>query len=187
MAETRAVKRGTRGHRGLSGLFIGASYPLRAPAVLNRAPHLWRYVLIPILVNIVVGATLYLGVLLAGLRAIDAFVAGVPAWMAALGVLLRLLLVIGLLIVTGFMLVRFGVVLGAPWYAKLSEQLELMRIGRAPENAGAIGDLVRALLFELQKLLLVAVAGLLLLLLNIVPVAGSLLDVVGWIALGTLI
>src|SRR5690242_21916199 len=112
MAETRAVKRGTRGHRGLIGLFIGASYPLRALAVLNRAPHLWRYVLIPILMNIVVGATLYLGLLLAGLRAIDAFVAGVPDWMAGLGVLLRLLLVIGLLIVTGFMLVRFGVVLG---------------------------------------------------------------------------
>lgn len=187
MAKTRTVKRGTRGHRGLSGLFIGASYPLRAPGVLNRAPHLWRYVLIPILVNIVVGATLYLGLLLAGLRAIDAIVAGVPEWMAALGVLLRVLLVIGLLIVTGFMLVRFGVVLGAPWYAKLSEQLELMRIGRAPKSAGGVRDLVRALLFELQKLLLVAVAGFLLLLLNVVPVAGSLLDVVGWLALGTLI
>src|SRR3954471_5899162 len=119
MAETRAVKRGTRGHRGLSGLFIGASYPLRAPAVLNRAPQLWRYVLIPILVNIVVGATVYLGLLLLGLRTIDGFVAGLPSWAAALGALLRMLLVIALLLATGFVLVRFGVVLGSPWYARL--------------------------------------------------------------------
>ena len=32
--------------------------------------------------------------------------------------------VVGLLIAAGFVLVRFGVVLGAPWYARLSAELE---------------------------------------------------------------
>src|SRR5512138_1445154 len=100
--------------------FSGALYPLYAGSLLARAPRLWRYVLLPILVNIVVGATLYAALLFAGLRAIDAAVAGLPEWAAALGALLRLLLIIGLLIATGFVLVRFGVVLGAPWYSRLS-------------------------------------------------------------------
>lgn len=192
MAETRTLKPKARGGRGPGGLLAGASYPFRALAVLNRTPRLWRYVLVPILVNIAVGATLYLGLLLAGLRAIDAFVAGMPQWAAGLGALLRALLVIGLLLATAFVLVRFGVVLGAPWYARLSEQLEQLRTGQPLPNrrqgaGGAAGELARALLFELEKLLLLAVVGVLLLLLNLVPGLGSVLSAAGWIALGATI
>src|SRR4051794_23167242 len=99
-------------HRFISG----ALYPFYAAGVLTRAPRLWRYVLIPLLVNLFVGATLYAALLFAGLSAIDGLVAGLPNWAAVLGTLLRLLLIIGLLIATGFVLVRFGVVLGSPWY-----------------------------------------------------------------------
>jgi CysZ protein len=115
-----------------------------------------------------------------------------PDWAAFLGVLLRVLLIVGLLIATGFVLVRFGVVLGAPWYSQLSAQLELLRLGQAPPEAGAgfataLRDLGRALAFELKKLLLVAVIGLALLLLNLVPVVGTLIGSAGWIALGATI
>jgi len=52
-----------------------------------------------------------------------------------LGALLHVLLIVGLLIVTGYVLVRFGVVLGSPWYARLSNELELLRTGRSlPER-----------------------------------------------------
>src|SRR3954454_15582039 len=143
-------------HRFVSG----ALYPLYATAVLARAPRLWRYVLIPILVNLLVGATLYPGLLYAGLSAIDSVVAGLPTWAAALGALLRLLLIVGLLIATGFVLVRFGVVLGAPWYTQLSAELELLRGGQPlpVQGAGlpvALRDLGPALAFEFRKLLLV--------------------------------
>ena len=179
-------------HRHSKGLLAGASYPFRALAALAGAPGLWRYVAIPILVNLVVGATLYLVLLLAGLRAIDSLIADLPAWAALLGVLLRVLLVIGLLIATGFVLVRFGVVLGSPWYAQLSEQLERMRTGQAPPAeplsvGGIVRDLGRALMFELKKLLLVVGAGLLLLLLNLVPVVGAFLATAGGVALGATI
>jgi CysZ protein len=119
-------------------------------------------------------------------------VAGLPAWAAVLGALLRVLLIVGLLIATGFVLVRFGVVLGSPWYTKLSAELELVRGGQPlPEQAAgwpaALRDLSRALAFELRKLLLVVAIGALLLLLNLIPVAGQVLATAGWIALGATI
>jgi CysZ protein len=173
-------------------LIEGAFYPFYAFGLLARTPRLWRYVLLPILVNIVVGATLYIGLLLAGLRGIDGFVAGLPAWAAALGALLRVLLIVALLIATGFVLVRFGVVLGSPWYTRLSAELEQLRGTQAPleQEAGlpaALRDLSRALAFELRKLLLVLALGALLLLLNLIPVVGQLLATAGWIALGATI
>ena len=192
MRETRTVRSNARGRRARGGFLAGMFYPFLAMGVLSHTPRLWRYVLIPILVNIAIGATLYLGLLLAGLRGIDAFVGDLPGWAAVIGVLLRVLLVIALLLITGFVLVRFGVVLGSPWYAKLSEELERSRIAQVPAaerlSAGGIArDLMRALGFELQKLLLVIAVGLLLLLLNLLPVAGTVVSSVGWIALGALI
>ena len=170
----------------------GLTYPARALGVLARTPRLWGYILIPILVNIVVGATLYAGLLVAGFRAIDSLVAGLPDWAALLSLLLRVLLVIGLLIATGFVLVRFGVVFGSPWYAQLSGELELLRTGQPAPEAGtglgiALRDLGRALKFELQKLLLIVAIGLLLLLLNLIPVVGQLLATAGGVALGATI
>ena len=175
-------------HRFISG----ALYPLYATAVLARAPRLWRYVLIPLLLNFLVGVTLYATLLFAGLSAIDSLVAGLPAWATFLDALLRILLIIGLLIFTGFVLVRFGVVLGAPWYTQLSAELELLRGGlpMPEQSAGlltALRDLSRALAFEFRKLLLVLAIGALLLLLNLLPVGGPLLATAGWIALGATI
>jgi CysZ protein len=129
--------------------------------------------------------------LVAGLRVIDSLVAQTTGG-TVLGALLRLLLVIALLLGVGFVLVRFGVVLGSPWYGKLSEQLEILRIGRAPPAepltpGGITRDLARAVIFELKKLLLIVGVGLLLLLVNFVPVAGQVLGTVGGIALGVTI
>lgn len=175
----------------IQALISGLAYPFRALALLWRTPRLWGYVLVPVVVNILVGATLYAALLLAGLRAIDATVAGLPAWAALFGVLLRVLLVLALLIATGFVLVRFGVVLGSPWYTRLSDQLELIRRGVLPPADDGMGaalrDLGRALSFELKKLLLVLPIGAGLLLLNLIPVAGQILATVGGIALGATI
>ncbi|HEU5097452.1 MAG TPA: EI24 domain-containing protein [Roseiflexaceae bacterium] len=173
-------------------LIEGALYPFHAFGLLARTPRLWRFVLLPILVNILVGATLYAGLLLAGLRAIDGFVAGLPGWAVALGALLRVLLIVALLIATGFVLVRFGVVLGSPWYTRLSVELEQLRGNQPPPEQGsglaaAARDLSRALAFELRKLLLVLLIGGLLLMLNLIPVIGQVLATAGWIALGATI
>src|SRR5262245_66038499 len=100
----------------------GLVYPLRALALLVGRPSLWGYILIPILVNIVVGATIYAGLLTLGLRAIDSFVVGLSGWAAVLSVLLRGLLIVALLIGTGFVLVRLGVGPGAARDARRGER-----------------------------------------------------------------
>ncbi len=173
-------------------LFVGGMYPFRALSLLRRTPRLWRNIWIPLVVNAVVGVTVYVGLLLAGLRGIDAFVAWLPAWAAFLGVLLRVLLIIMLLIAVGFLLLQFGVVLGSPWYSRLSEQIEQMMAGEVPliGESGVAGwgrEIGRALSFEIKKLLLMAVVGLPLLLLNFVPVAGPVLASAGGIVLATVI
>jgi CysZ protein len=170
----------------------GASYPFRALAALSRAPRLWRFVVLPILINIAVGAAVYAGLLFAGLRWVDGVVASLPGWAAPLGVLLQVLLVAGLLVAIGFLLVRFGVVLGSPFYGRLSEELEVARLGSAPpaeplSAAGVARDLWRALAYELKKLALALAVGLPLLLVNLLPFAGQAIAAAGGIALGATI
>lgn len=177
--------------RAPGGFIAGASYPWRALAVLNRTPGLWGYVIIPILINLTVGLLLYAGLLVAGFRGIDALIADTE-WAFFLELLLRVVLGLGLLIALGFVLVRFGVVLGSPWYSRLSEELEYLQTGqkRSAEPASirsVARDIWRALLFELKKLLLVIGIGLPLFLLNFVPPFGSMLATAGGIALGATI
>jgi CysZ protein len=174
------------------GAFLaGLTYPFRALVLLARLPQLWAYVIVPILLNLAVGALLYGGLLFVGLKWVDAAVAN-TGFGAVLGALLRVLLIVGLLIAIGFLLVRFGVVLGSPWYSQLSQKLEELRLGSAPPAEplsafGVLRDVGRALGFELKKLLLVLAVGALLLLVNLLPFAGQLIDLIGWIALGVTI
>lgn len=176
----------------MTNFFAGIIYPFRAFGIIARTPRLWRYVVIPIIVNIVVAAALYGGLLYGGLRWIDATVGAATGLAEAFAALLRVLLIIGLLIVIGFLLVRFGVVLGSPWYGKLSEQLELRQTGYAPPAEpltarGIARDLWRALAFEAKKLLLVLVLGLLLLAANLVPGFGQIVGTIGGFGLGALV
>ena len=79
------------------GILAGASYPFRALGFLLQTPKLWGYVLIPVLVNLIIGTALYLGLLFPSLQGIDALVAelsvkfnamiaGLPAWLSYLSV-----------------------------------------------------------------------------------------------------
>jgi CysZ protein len=89
-------------------------------------------------------------------------------------------------------LVRFGVVLGSPWYSQLSEHLEQQLTGQAPPAEpltarGITRDLGRALAFEGKKLLLVIVIGVLLLLVNLLPGFGQVVSTIGGFMLGALL
>jgi CysZ protein len=172
------------------GIFAGLSYPLRALGLLRRTPRLWGFVVVPIIVNVVVGALLYLG-LFAGLWGLlrDRIGASFEgALVAVLGVVAGVVIAVTI----GFVLVRFGVVLGAPWYGQLSEELETMLVGEAHRptrlTAGQIAyDIWRALLFELKKLALLLTVWLLSLLLLLIPVAGGVLYTVAGFAMGALL
>ncbi len=173
-------------------LLAGAGYPLRALGMLRRSPQLWPNVLAPIGVNLLLGALLYAGLWFTGMRAIDNLMAGLPEWSIVLEVFLRGFLTVALLRGIGFVLLRFGVVLGSPWYSKLSEQIEQIYLGRpAAEEQTSFGTALRdvgaALAFEIKKLLLFVGLGALLLLLGLVPVLGPPAAMVGWFALGATI
>ncbi|MFM7427653.1 MAG: hypothetical protein ACKO7W_22085 [Elainella sp.] len=66
---------------GLGSFLRGTVYPLQAIRLFQQQPHLRRFVLLPILFNLVVGVTLYASLLVAGLHAIDALITAVPDWL----------------------------------------------------------------------------------------------------------
>ncbi|HEY9652888.1 MAG TPA: EI24 domain-containing protein [Coleofasciculaceae cyanobacterium] len=188
------------------GLIAGATYPFRVLAVFWRKPQLWGYVAVPILVNFVIGTFLYAGFLFFGWDSVtnltsylshwfENLIANLPTWLSfleyliiAVGFLLHILLVIGLLLLIGFILVQFGVLLGAPWYGKLSEKLEELRTGQLQVvEVGIVRDISRAILYEVKKLVLAVIVGLLLLLLNFVPGVGTVATTVGGITLAAII
>jgi CysZ protein len=165
-------------------LFAGGLYPFRSLALLVRTPRLWDYVLIPVILNLLVGIGLYAGLFFAGLGVIDDMVARLPQWLMLIEVVLQAILVVLLLIIIGFVLLRFGVVLGSPWYSRLSEQLEAMRLGTHPESAPLSVQTVAAalwdaLLFEVKKVLLLVGLGAPLLLLDFFPPVGPILGTAG--------
>jgi len=189
------------------GLLAGFTYPLRAFTLLWQTPKLWGYVLIPVVLNFLIGISLYLGLLLPSLSGIDLLVAdlslrfhtliaNLPQWLSflavltiAFGWLLRILLVAGLLLIIGFLLVQFGVILGSPWYGELSQQLELLRNGQLPAEApmsltSIFQDIKRAIAFEFRKLQILLSFGIPLLVLNFIPGVGSILGSLGGVALG---
>ncbi len=188
------------------GLLAGATYPFRALAVFQRNPRLLGYMAVPILVNFLVGIVLYVGLVFFGWESVEGLlinlsnwletlIAKLPAWLSfleyliiGLGFLLHFLLVVGLLLLVGFLLVQFGVLLGAPWYGKLSEQLEKLRTSQLQiVEVGIVRDISRAILFELKKLVLIVGIGLPLLLLNFAPGIGTVMAAVGGITLAAMI
>lgn len=188
------------------GTIAGATYPAKALLTFIKNPQLFQYIAVPILVNIIVAIALYGGLLFFGFYIVDAvetdiavwlnqLIADLPQWLGFLNygvsgliVFLRLLLIILLFIATGFLLVQFGVLLGAPWYGQLSEQIEKVRTGKIELiELNIFSDLNRAILYELKKLVLIAVVGIPLLICNFLPGVGTLISTIGSLALTTTI
>lgn len=189
MKQTKIDKKVDGG--GILGIFTGVTYPLRAIALLAKHPKLILYVLVPIVVNIAVGGTLYTWLLSLGFDRIDLLANSLPTWATFLDQILRFLLAIILFIATGLLLLQFGVILGSPLYGKLSEELEILRTGQKPEDVPGIGSIVRdiwrAIIFELKKLVLLVCIGLPLFVVGWFPGVGTAIATVGSIALGTTI
>ena len=188
------------------GTLNGAIYPLKALAIFIKNPRLIEYIAIPIAVNIVVAIALYSGLLYFGWQIVDGVqgdlslwldrvIAELPSWLgfltyviSSLIVLVRFLLIVVLFIATGFVLTQFGVLLGAPWYGQLSEQLERLRTGKVELiELSIVSDLSRAILYELKKLVLIALVGIPLLAINFVPGIGTLVSSIGSLTLTTII
>ena len=188
------------------GTLSGATYPLRAVKLFSRNSGLLKYIVVPILVNIIIAIALYSGLLFFGWQFVDEIktdfalwlnqiIADLPEWLgfltyivSVLIFLLRFILVIVLFIATGFLLTQFGVLLGAPWYGQLSEKIEEVRTGKVEIiEINILSDLGRAILYELKKLVLIAICGIPLLLFSLFPGLGTLISTIGSLALTTTI
>ncbi len=188
------------------GTLDGATYPFKALITFIKNPGLIKYIAMPIIVNIIVAIALYSGLLYFGWQIVDQIqgdltiwlnqlIMNLPQWLgflayavAGLIIIVRFLLIVFLLIATGFLLTQFGVLLGAPWYGQLSEQLEKLRTGKVELiELNIVSDLGRAILYELKKLVLIALVGIPLLIINFFPGVGTLISTVGSLTLTTTI
>ncbi|UBF25862.1 EI24 domain-containing protein [Kovacikia minuta CCNUW1] len=194
------------------GLIAGTTYPLRALFFLKQTPQLWGFVVIPILVNLVIGVALYFGLLFPGWQFIQQWGSGLPTWSSqwiatlppwlnhlliwlptvasVMDDILRWLLAIVLLITLGLLLVQFGAIFGAPWYGSLAEQIEKQQMGSLPSGKPtlirALQDIGRAITFQLKKLGVMVLGALLLFLIGWMPF-GSAIASIGWIGLGAIL
>ena len=86
----------------------------------------------------------------------------------------------------GFALSQFGSLLGLPWYIKLSEELERLKTGQVSnQEVGILKDIGRALSFEFNKLVLLIGFGVPLLLINFIPIWGTIISGLGGITLSS--
>lgn len=193
------------------GLLAGITYPLRAIVLLARTPALLLGVVLPILVNVVIGIALYAVLLFPGWQTINAWSSGLPGWSgqwlatlpnwlqrglvwlpagaAAIDDIFRWLLAIALLITIGLLLVQFGAILGAPFYGNLAEQVEKQQMGHIPGTPSfsrALQDIWRAITFQIKKLLVMVVGAVLLLVIGLTP-GGAAIASIGWIILGAVL
>ena len=74
--------------------------------------------------------------------------------------------------------------LGAPWYGKLSEQIEKVRTGSVEiVEVSIVRDIGRAILYEFKKLVLMAMVGIPLGIVSFFPGLGTTISTVGWFIL----
>jgi len=155
----------------------GFFYPFRALSFFNNHPGLLRYVLIPLLINVIVfSGTLYFGLGFFNETVVQHLPVG-DAWYWSLlyygAWLLAFLLTIVLVF---FTFTVIGNLIASPFNDLLSERAEELLTGETRDEPFALReffkDARRVIGIELKKLFLFVIGMLLLLLLNLIPAAG---------------
>ncbi|MEJ2202140.1 MAG: sulfate transporter CysZ [Desulfuromonadaceae bacterium] len=159
--------------RGFFTLFRGARF-------VQQHPGLLKYVLIPFLINLVVfSGSVYFGLDFFNAKVIHLIPQGEAWYWALLYYFLWVLAVLVTAIVVFFLFTVIGNLIASPFNDLLSEKTERMLTGvmrEEPFSLRTFGrDAVQTLMVELKKLSLFVILMLCLLLLNLIPVVGSLL------------
>ncbi len=114
------------------GFFAGVSYPFKAINLLWDNRNLWTYLIIPILINILVGISTYILLLRPSLNwfnevtvslliNMENYLSNLPQWLSFLiyivgflTLVTKILLFLLIFIIIGFIITQFGSILGAP-------------------------------------------------------------------------
>ena len=184
------------------GLLTGASYPFRILIFFKQNPSLWSYIIIPLMINLSLGIFFYLQLLtwegqlfeiliLKGMEWLNEIALNLPSWLKNLDIVFiflieffKLLLGLILLIITGFLLAQLGFLVGMPWYSKLSEKIESIKLGKITIiEVNFLIEIKRTLLYEFKKIILLVCIGLPLFLCNFLPGFGTLIATIGGLSL----
>ncbi len=186
----------------MTGFIAGGTYPFRALALFLSKPRLLTYLVFPLLLNIILGVGLYLGVFIPSWQWMNGelnnffvflshWVSTLPPWLnfldevgVGLGWVFRLVLSIGLFLLIGILLAQFGTLLGAPWYGKLSEQIEQLKTNQLEIiEISPVQEIFRAVQYELKKLVLLITIGFTCFIFNSLPGLGSMIATIGGVTL----
>lgn len=184
------------------GFFSGVFYPFIALKMLWQNKNLWKYLVIPILINILVGIVTYILLLEPSVNFYDNFannliirvdqlIDNFPEWLefityiiVAIAVFLKGLIFVILLMIIGFIILQFGGILGSPFYGKLSEKIEILKKGKLEIiEINFIKEIFRAILFEFKKILLTICLGIPFFLINFIPTFGNLISLIGGLSI----
>lgn len=150
---------------------------------LVTLPGIKRFVLLPLLVNILlIGAAFWWLYSKLG-EWIPAAMAHIPDWLQWLSYLLWPIAVITTLLVFGYLFSTIANIIAAPFNGLLAEQLEARLTGKPlPDSgiAGIIKDTPRIMKREWKKLAYYLPRALLLLVLYFIPVVGQILFPILW-------
>ncbi|HPA72097.1 MAG TPA: EI24 domain-containing protein [Spirochaetota bacterium] len=156
----------------------GVFSPFRALSTVNRVPGLKRFFVIPFIINI----ALLAGAFILGYHLIGGALHGLlpqgDAWyLAVLRWLIAPLLAVFLSIAVIFIYSITGSVVTAPFNDIISAKVERALLGGSPDDrftlAGLVDDVLRALFNALKLIGLLVLFQVLILAVNLVPVAGG--------------
>jgi len=150
---------------------------------LIRRPGIKRYVVLPLLVNILLMGSAFWWLYAQLGHWIPQLLSYVPSWLQWLSYVLWPLAVISVLLVFSYLFSTLANLIAAPFCGLLAEQLEASLTGETLPDTGMLGvikDIPRIMAREWRKLCYYLPRALLLLLLYLVPVVGHTVAPVIW-------
>lgn len=164
----------------------GAGYLAEGARLLSH-PSLRLFVIVPLLINIVIFASLIgfaFNYLLSG---ISGWLAWVPDWLGFLEWILWALIGVAFSLVTGYVFTAMALLIASPFNALLAEKAEELITGEPVDSLEGLGPALmavpRGILRELSKLLYYLPMALFVLVVSFVP-AVNLIAPVLWFLLG---
>ncbi len=164
----------------------GARYLSRGARMLTH-PSLRLFVIIPLLVNIVIFGTLIgLGFgYLSGL--INGWLAGIPGWLDFITWIIWPLIILTVLLISGYLFTSVALLIASPFNALLAEKAEELVTGQPVDSLEGLGPalmaLPRGIVRELAKLLYYVPMAAFVLLLSVIPGLNAVAPVL-WFVLG---
>jgi CysZ protein len=132
----------------------GARYLLRGASMLKH-PRLRPFVIVPLLINIVIFASLLYLSISALSETLENWIGAIPQWLSFLRVLVWPLVSLALALVSGYAFTAVAIIIASPFNGLLAEKAEELITGEpvtGPEGLmGALGLFPRAIARELGK------------------------------------